>query len=378
MKNRLKRLTQDTRFLVGTFVLALIITAISSWILLSKPKKTNVTAPVGNETASVSAEPFTPPEELKNVDEFNVLLLGYGGAGHDGGYLTDVIQLVHFDTKEKTIAFISVPRDLWVKLPDGRQAKINAAFVSENAAQYPLENVSLSDALSGAGKTKSVIEQVTGLTPHFFVGIDFNSFQSLIDKLGGVDVDVPESFEDPWYPIKGRELELCEHTPEEVTQLSNTLSGFELEKQFPCRYEDLKFSKGKTHLDGETALKFVRSRHSATGGTDFARSKRQQALLVGVRDGLLSKDVLKDPVGVYNNLSKLVQTNLNENLVKNVAVLLAGIGDYKVINIYLNTENILTQSTSAQGAFILIPKSNDWKSVQTYIQKELHPASAQP
>ena len=64
----------------------------------------------------------------QDLDTVSFLLLGYGGAGHDGGYLTDVIQLVHVDFKQNKIFIISIPRDLWLKLPNGKEAKINAAF----------------------------------------------------------------------------------------------------------------------------------------------------------------------------------------------------------------------------------------------------------
>ncbi len=368
MKEKLQKLAHNNTFLIGTFIVALIVTGFVTYRLLMGEPVT-YDNPVVTDDASASAS-FSDLEELDELDAFNVLLLGYGGAGHDGGFLNDVTMLVHFDFTNDILAFISIPRDLWVELPGGRQTKINAAFTPQDAAQYPLEEVSLSDALSGAVQTKSVIEDVTGLTPHFFMGIDFNSFIAAIDKLGGVDVDVPEAFGDPWYPVKGRELDPCGHSPEEITELSNTLSGFELEKQFACRYEQLSFDAGDTHLDGETALKFVRSRHG-TGGGDFDRSRRQQALLVGVRDGLLSMEALSDPVGVFQTFSGMVRTNLNENLAKNIAKILSGVGQYRVVNINLSTQNVLTQGTAASGAFILQPTGGDWEGVQAYIQQEL-------
>ncbi len=337
----------------------------ASYLVINK-KSSPVETPIAQPAPSVV--PFEVPEELKNVDSFNVLLLGYGGAGHDGGYLTDVVMLVHFDFKKKIIGMISIPRDLWVTLPSGKQSKINAAFINEDAPQYPTQAVTLDEALQGATKTKSVIENATGLTPHFFIGIDFNSFSTLIDKLGGVDVQVPESFTDQWYPVKGRELELCDHTPAEVTKLSNTLSGFELEKQFPCRYETLRFTKGQTHMDGEMALKFVRSRHSSS---DFARSQRQQAVLLGLREKLTTGALLKDPVGLFTQFQKLIQTNLTENLIKNIVPLVANIGQYQTKQIGLSTDNVLVDSRSSQGAAILIPRGNDWTAVKNYIIQEL-------
>ena len=334
--------------------------------IYKKNSPTNDIVPIVQPAPSVV--PFEVPQEIKNTDSFNVLLLGYGGAGHDGGYLTDVIMLIHFDFKKKSIGMISIPRDLWITLPNGKQNKINAAFINEGAPEYPTKTVTLDEALAGATKTKSVIETVTGLTPHFFIGIDFNSFSALIDKLCGVDVEVVEAFEDSWYPIKGRELELCDHTPEEVTKLSNTLSGFELEKQFPCRYEKLQFKKGIAHMDGQTALKFVRSRHSSS---DFARSIRQQAVLMGVKNKTLSSSIFKDPVGLFQSFQKLIQTNLTENLIKNIVPLVTISNQYKVIQVGLSTDNVLVDSRSSNGGAILIPRGNDWGLIKNYITAQL-------
>lgn len=365
MSRFLKDLASN-RIVVVIIAITFFISGGATYLLL-RHQSSSVTSPI-SDTVAPSVAPFEIPQELANIDSFNVLLLGYGGAGHDGGYLTDVIILAHFDFTNQVLGLISIPRDLWVKLPDGRESKINAAFVTKDAPQYPTESVSLDEALEGAVKTKSVIEQVTGLTPHFFVGIDFNSFKALIDQLGGITVDVPESFSDSWYPIKGRELELCGLSPEEIVDIHQKYSGFDLEKQFACRYEDISFTKGKTEMDGETALKFVRSRHSSS---DFARSKRQWAVLLGIRNTLLSPTFFNDPDGVFETLQKLVQTNMQENLAKNIVPLLAGFGDYTVVAIGLSDENVLQNSKSSQGAFILVPKGNGWESVQEYIATQL-------
>ncbi|MFC1626783.1 LCP family protein [Patescibacteria group bacterium] len=364
-----KKIIFNRRMLLGVVVFILLLIALAFAVNKRKEKSDSIESPLSVDTSSPS-ESFSNLKDFKDVDAFNVLLLGYGGAGHDGGFLTDVIQLIHFDFTNDVLGFISIPRDLWVTFPNGGQAKINSAFVSEDTPQYPTEDVSLDEALAGAVNTKSVIENVTGLTPHFFVGIDFNSFISVIDTLDGVDVDVPVAFEDPWYPVKGRELELCGHTPDEVTEMSNTLSGFELEKQFPCRYEELSFKKGERFMDGDTALKFVRSRHGSNGG-DFDRSRRQQALLLGVRDGLLSEKVFNDPVKVFKTLQSSVRTNLNENLINNIAPIISGIGSYKIVHITLSNENVLRDSRSSQGAYILEPNVAGWNGVQDYIVEQL-------
>ena len=84
-----------------------------------------------------------PPTPIVDTpDTFNILLLGYGGAGHSGGGLTDSITLANVDTKEKTATLVSIPRDLWIALPvdyDNKQNyKINAAYaIGGDDNKYP-------------------------------------------------------------------------------------------------------------------------------------------------------------------------------------------------------------------------------------------------
>src|SRR3990172_12148358 len=106
--------------------------------------------PQVSQPASSPSASFDDLTDIRKTTDFNVLILGYGGAGHDGGFLTDIVMLVHFNILHAKIAFITIPRDLWVTLPDGRNAKVNAAFVQKDAPQYPRENVSLEEALEGA------------------------------------------------------------------------------------------------------------------------------------------------------------------------------------------------------------------------------------
>ncbi len=121
---------------------------------------------------------------------------------------------------------------------------------------------------------------------------------------------VPYSFTDEFFPLAGEENNLCEKSPEEIATLSASLHGFELEKQFTCRYEKLEFTAGLQELDASTAAKFVRSRHAAIGGSDFGRSQRQQAVLAGVKS-LLSQpsNWLKIPT-LVSTLYKNVETTL--------------------------------------------------------------------
>src|SRR5579884_3030834 len=216
-------------------------------------------------------------------DRVNILLLGIGGGTHDGPDLTDSIIVASYDLKTNDVVMFSIPRDLW--LPSIQQ-KINAAYT-----------VGLSKGGDGLGYTENAIGDVMGIPIHYAVVLDFSGFSKAIDLVGGVDVNVPDTFDDYQYPIDGKENDLCGWkeqqmtlTPDQAKQLNvnpgplkvyidptGKVATDSASLDFSCRFEHIHFDKGMTHMDGTTALKFVRSRHAlGIEGSDFARSRRQQ------------------------------------------------------------------------------------------------------
>jgi anionic cell wall polymer biosynthesis LytR-Cps2A-Psr (LCP) family protein len=165
------------------------------------------------------------------------------------------------------------------------------------------------------------------------------------------------------------ENETCGKTGEEIDKLHLTYSGFELEKQFECRYEKLRFEAGKQLVSGESALKFVRSRHSGEHGGDFARHQRQQALLIGIKNKFLSLGALKNISKFYDLLIASVTSDIDKNLALSLIDSLGNLEDYSLTQVYLNEENYLVSSKSTDGQFILIPKAGNgnWTAVQQYI-----------
>ena len=150
-----------------------------------------------------------------------------------------------------------------------------------------------------------------------------------------------------------------------------TTSGFVREQQFPCRFEKISFEKGLTLMDADTALKFVRSRHSDVNGGDFGRSLRQQAFLKAVKDKLLSLAGLGKLIPFIANVFKSVDTNLN---VPDVAGMLQTYGDpsaFELSSLALSDENVLEASTSADGQYILVAKQGLGSAgILSFIQSE--------
>ncbi|MCB9813104.1 MAG: LCP family protein [Pseudomonadales bacterium] len=360
-----KKISPKALILMGISVA--LASTIATFIFLSGKKITSDIQPNDEklESEALAQEYVNDQKTTFDGRNLNILLLGYGGAGHSGGFLTDVIQIVHFDFETQKIAFISIPRDLWVQLPNGKSDKINKAFTL---------GVSSDPINSGAEISKQMVATITGLNINYFFSIDFVGFKRAIgSELKGLDVNVPETLDDPWYPISGNELETCGKTPEEVAELSSQLSGFELEKQFECRYERIYFPAGKNHMEGGDALAYVRSRHGSAGG-DFSRSERQQALLLAIRDKFFSLDVLNDIPKYFQQFIKHTNTDLDIESIKYLAPFFTKTQNFEIQNITLSTENVLKSSKSNSGQYIVISQSgiNDWTQVKEYIDSQLN------
>jgi polyisoprenyl-teichoic acid--peptidoglycan teichoic acid transferase len=293
----------------------------------------------------------TPAELPQERTDRNILLLGYGGPGHEGGDLADVIQVVHIDKADKTLAFISIPRDLWYE-----NSKINALYVKQ-----------------GAEKAKGTIGTLIGMPIDYYAAVSFDGFAGAIDRLGGVEVHVPKTFDDYFYPVKGLEQEPCGKSPEEIAHLTNTLSGFILEKQFTCRYEHLHFDAGKTEMDGATALKFVRSRHSEQHGGDFARAERQHALMQGMKAKLLSWRSIDDVIPFFIKVQEAITTDVDASIIKALGMELTDLSSYSQKSITLSTANVFVEGKGPGGAYILLPKAGEgnFSGMREYIQTEL-------
>lgn len=224
----------------------------------------------------------------------NILLLGTGGANHDGPNLTDTIIFASLDPKTNTINLISIPRDLWVPDLDNGGAKINEAYADGQSGGKQ----------KGLMLAKSIVGNVVGQPIHYGFRIDFDGFVKAVDLIGGIDVTVDNTLDDYQYPIEGKEDETCGHTPEEIKTFTDSppsaTKSSELEF-FSCRYMHLHVDKGTQHMDGKTALEFVRSRHAAgEEGSDFARSRRQQHVIEAFRMKVLSLGILLNPSKLIN------------------------------------------------------------------------------
>ncbi|MBU0569287.1 LCP family protein, partial [Patescibacteria group bacterium] len=215
------------------------------------------------------------------------------------------------------------------------------------------------------------VEEVIGMPVNNYLSIDFDGFKEAIDILGSIEVNVPVAFDDYFYPVKGLENETCNKSPEEITELHEKYSGFQLEKQFECRYEHLHFEKGAQVMDGEMALKFVRSRHSDTHGGDFARAQRQLAVMLALKNKAFSIGALDDLPAFFAKFKDVSMTDLNTEAVRNLLKNASDLNALEISSIHLTDENVLENSKSADGQFILVPREGigKWDEIHKFIQE---------
>ena len=125
-----------------------------------------------------------------NEDRVNFLLLGIGGAGHDGPLLTDTVILMSVKPSTNQMTMISLPRDLYVDIPGFGWWKLNNAYAFGEQKGEGL----------GGLLAKEVLEKTLNMPIHYYVRVDFSGFATLIDELGGLKINVEKEFTDYQFP----------------------------------------------------------------------------------------------------------------------------------------------------------------------------------
>lgn len=328
-------------------------------------------------------------------DRVNILFLGIAGGTHDGASLTDTIIVASYNLKTNQAYLISIPRDLW--LPS-LKAKANAIY-----------EIGLSKN-NGLGLTKTVIGNVLGIPIHYALRIDFRGFVKSVDNLGGIDVLVDKSFDDYNYPIEDRENDLCGYVEKEIDFSQDLAKQLNIEpgkrkvfvspdgqiatdsaqedkgtKYFSCRYEHISFQSGSIHMDGTTALKFVRSRHGTSGeGSDFARSTRQEKVIQAIRSKILSFETLSSPSKIselLNILGKSIDTDISVKDVLEFYKLSKKLDQTHTFSLDNSRKEGLPQGRTSLlisppasdygGAYVLISQDDDFSIIQEYVKKLL-------
>lgn len=264
--------------------------------------------------------------------------MGIRGFETNDADLTDTIVFVSLDQKSKKATLLSVPRDLWI--PE-IQAKINTAY------HY-----------GGFDLAKETVSEVLGQEVDYLVVVNFESLGEIVDVLGGVTVDVQRSFTDSRYPVAGKENDLCDG-----------------DKEFKCRYETIHFEAGEQQMNGETALKYIRSRNAeGEEGTDFARSARQQQLVMALKQKALTRSVYLNPRKVsrlFRVFQEYLVVDINRFEYGNLTLLLTRI-DWNQIKAASLNGNLLTNPKNHYSKqWVLVPQSGDWQGIHEFVDSLL-------
>ena len=270
----------------------------------------------------------------------NILIMGYGGSGHDGAYLTDSMVIMSLLPQSHHTTLISVPRDLWVQNPpnSGSYTKLNAVYtVASNNNANPI---------AGGNATAQKISLITGLTINYWMTINFAGFKDFIDAIGGIDVTVPDGFTAN-YPANDDPAV----NPNWIT---------------------VKFTPGLQHMNGATAIIYARARYvinNPAEGSDFARSARQQLIMKAALEKLKEWQTWPKLFDAMNKLQSTLYSNLSLADLASFAMKL-DLNDAHRVG--LSNDNVLVDATSSDGQDILEPINNDWTIIPHYIQKQLY------
>jgi len=316
--------------LVGGFIFS------KAWIAKNKIFKGG-----GNSSTLFSTD--IKPEKLKGEGDgrINILLVGIGGGNHDGADLTDSIVVASIDPVAKDIALLSIPRDLWVKVPNLWTMKINAAYASsKNRAE---DNGSTDEQAKEAGfaTLEDTVQEYIGIPIHYHALVNFQGFSQGVDAIGGVDVNVQKDLYDTF------------------------LMGYQ---------NALIAKKGPQHFDGKRALLYAQSRYSTS---DFDRGERQRLVLIALKEKTLSTGTFSNP----KTISKLIDA-LGNNVTINATLgemmrmydITKDIPSTSIATLGLTDEaNPLVTTGNVDEQSIVMPRAgiNDFSEIQSFVRNTL-------
>ena len=317
----------------------------------------------GQEQLSVSPEQSNFwPFGAKSSEPINFLLLGAPGQGNDAPDLTDTILLARLDLAKNKIYLFSLPRDLLVKIPGSENYTPTPNPQSEDQKTEVLNNSQKKNLVWGYTKFNALYafnknnqgrefdslikktEDITGLQVNHYIFVDLQTVQQLVDIFGGVNVLVQKDILDTAFPGP-----------------NHSFQTFEIKA-------------GWRYLDGETALKYLRSRHSAAG--DFDRTARQQSVLQALKQKLLALNFWDAGkfVEIYNTLSSNIKSDLNLWQIKDYWQEIKNIPGENVIKTEFNNQDLLINGQMDLGgerAAVVQPKAGveNYEEIKKYTEE---------
>ncbi|MFZ5559725.1 MAG: LCP family protein [Patescibacteria group bacterium] len=266
----------------------------------------------------------------KDPDRINALVLGIRGENDPnvGALLSDGIMMISFKKSTGQIALISIPRDLYLQMPgEVKYEKVNAAYA-----------MGLEKYNNGLDYAKKTIAYITGQYIEYGLVVNFEAFKDIIELVGGVTIYLDKPF------IEDKQW-LCDKNGENC--------------------QPFIVEAGTQTLDGERALLYVRSRFSSN---DFDRARRQQQVLLALKDKLLSLGVLADPLkisGILDIISKNIKTDVTPWEIPQLIDMAGNAKTDKIITkVFENSEQGLLYQTEINGIYVLLPTEGNFSKIR--------------
>lgn len=249
----------------------------------------------------------------QSSDAINILLLGSDQTGTESVGRTDVIVVVSIDPELPSVALLSIPRDLYVWIPNHGFDKINTTYNRGVRDHYPG---------GGAELLKETVEYNFGIHVHYYVRVGFDGFVRIVDTLGGVNVAV--------------ECPLSDTFPDPDSPTGQT---------------DVDWLPGIQHLDGKHALWYARSRWNTN---DFDRNRRQQQVLRGLYGQILTLDIIPRVPELWEVLNENVSTDLPLDELLYLANVGARLDMMNLKGRFVG-RNVVQSWIAPNGAYVLVP-----------------------
>jgi LCP family protein required for cell wall assembly len=208
--------------------------------------------------------------DILSGSRINILLLGSDtDEKFDGTYIAQTDIVLTIDPASGSVGMLSIPRDFYLDVPGAGMHKLDEAY-----------------GLGGVDLSRRTIEDDFGIPINYYAWIGLDGFIKVINEVGGVDVDVLHPIVDDDYP-------------DDVGSNANN----------PYAVKRLYLAPGPQHLDGPTALEYVRSRHADLVG-DFGRSVRQQQVLSALKTKLSNPDIFNKLSAIANDMTGYLKTDM--------------------------------------------------------------------
>jgi len=282
--------------------------------------------------ASRQSEPL-PVALIEADDVLNIVLLGSDTTNPQNSGRTDVIMVVSVNHAHRSVALLSIPRDLYVYVPGWGFQRINTVFAyGETAA-----------AGNGPALLFETLRYNLGIEVAYYARVDFNDFRAIIDAVGGIDIAVDCPIED-W---RLRESEL------EVTDEAN--------------WEMYTLPIGIHHMDGDLALWYVRSRRTSN---DIDRGLRQQEVIRSLWQHIRNLGLLSQLPDIWLQLVEIVETDIPLTELASLTPLALDLDSSRVSSFNFRLNEEVTDWLSPEGERVLVP---DRAAVEDLIRAFLAP-----